>query len=182
MSIRATAPPHVELVRRFVNTLDVEDGTDALADTAGTAGWLGEHGLLRAPAPVTAGDAELARRIRDALRAVITAHHDGASPAPEAVAALRAGAAAAPLVVAVQDDGSSRLEPATDDVPGALARILAAVHRATLDGTWTRLKICPRDDCLWAFYDASRNRSGKWCSMAVCGNRAKTQRFRERHG
>jgi predicted RNA-binding Zn ribbon-like protein len=48
------------------------------------------------------------------------------------------------------------------------------------DGTWDRLKACAADDCHWAFYDHTRNRSGRWCSMAVCGNRAKVERFRER--
>ncbi|MGH2778535.1 MAG: CGNR zinc finger domain-containing protein, partial [Actinomycetota bacterium] len=32
-----------------------------------------------------------------------------------------------------------------------------------------------------AFYDHSKNRSGKWCTMRVCGNRAKTRAYRERH-
>jgi predicted RNA-binding Zn ribbon-like protein len=33
---------------------------------------------------------------------------------------------------------------------------------------------------MWAFYDRSKNRSGHWCSMRVCGNRAKARQFRER--
>jgi predicted RNA-binding Zn ribbon-like protein len=49
------------------------------------------------------------------------------------------------------------------------------------DGTWDRMKACRADDCEWAFYDSSRNRSGTWCSMEVCGNRAKARAFRARH-
>ncbi|MBW3563024.1 MAG: CGNR zinc finger domain-containing protein, partial [Actinobacteria bacterium] len=45
-----------------------------------------------------------------------------------------------------------------------------------------RLKVCRSDTCRWAFYDSSRNRSGKWCDMAVCGNRTKVANYRERHG
>src|SRR3712207_8580100 len=41
-----------------------------------------------------------------------------------------------------------------------------------------RLKACPWDSCQWAFYDQSRNRSGVWCNMAVCGNRAKVAAHR----
>jgi predicted RNA-binding Zn ribbon-like protein len=48
------------------------------------------------------------------------------------------------------------------------------------DGSWERLKVCPADDCLWAFYDRSRNRSRRWCDMEVCGNRAKVRGYRER--
>jgi predicted RNA-binding Zn ribbon-like protein len=48
------------------------------------------------------------------------------------------------------------------------------------DGTWVRMKSCARPACRWAFYDASRNRSGVWCSMATCGNREKGAKYRAR--
>ncbi|HEX9889309.1 MAG TPA: CGNR zinc finger domain-containing protein [Nitriliruptorales bacterium] len=178
MSIEVAAPPHVELVRRFVNTLDVEEATDALSKPDDAAAWFQAQGLLPAGTPVTLDDIALARQLRDGLRDILTSHHDSAPPPPEAVRSLRAAAARAPVIVTLDDDGSTHLEPATDGVAGALARVLAAVHRAALDGAWDRLKICLRDDCRWAFYDASRNRSGKWCTMAVCGNRTKVERFR----
>jgi predicted RNA-binding Zn ribbon-like protein len=65
-------------------------------------------------------------------------------------------------------------------IDGALGRLLAIVFRAMNDGTWERLKACPADDCEWAFYDWSKNGSGTWCDMAVCGNRAKARAYRER--
>jgi len=49
-----------------------------------------------------------------------------------------------------------------------------------MDGTWARVKACVADDCQWAFYDSSRNRSGRWCDMAVCGNREKVRTYRSR--
>jgi predicted RNA-binding Zn ribbon-like protein len=48
------------------------------------------------------------------------------------------------------------------------------------DGTWRRLKACSAETCQWAFYDGSRNRSGVWCTMQTCGNRAKARSFRQR--
>jgi predicted RNA-binding Zn ribbon-like protein len=63
---------------------------------------------------------------------------------------------------------------------GALGRIVAFVVDAIADGTWSRLKACLNDECQWAFYDSARNRSAKWCSMAVCGNRMKARAFRAR--
>jgi len=59
--------------------------------------------------------------------------------------------------------------------------VLAIVTAAMTDGTWRRLKICANDRCQWAFYDESRARTGKWCSMQICGNRAKQQAWRTRH-
>jgi predicted RNA-binding Zn ribbon-like protein len=49
------------------------------------------------------------------------------------------------------------------------------VAREMVTGRWSRLKICPGDDCGWAFYDGSRNRTGRWCSMSVCGGRSKAR-------
>jgi predicted RNA-binding Zn ribbon-like protein len=72
------------------------------------------------------------------------------------------------------------LAPAGDGVDAALARLLAIVGTAVADGTWERLKACPREDCEWAFYDRTKNRSGRWCRMDQCGNLAKARAFRER--
>ena len=57
---------------------------------------------------------------------------------------------------------------------------LTIVHEADREGQWIRLKVCPADDCQWAFYDRSRNRSATWCDMKVCGNRHKVREYRER--
>jgi|CXWL01.1.fsa_nt_gi predicted RNA-binding Zn ribbon-like protein len=43
-----------------------------------------------------------------------------------------------------------------------------------------RLKGC--DGCGRLFFDASRNRSRRWCDMQGCGNRAKVARHRQREG
>jgi predicted RNA-binding Zn ribbon-like protein len=66
-------------------------------------------------------------------------------------------------------------------VDGALGALLGTVAAAMADGTWSRLKACRADNCHWAFYDHTRNRSGVWCDMAVCGNRAKVRAYRHRH-
>jgi predicted RNA-binding Zn ribbon-like protein len=61
-----------------------------------------------------------------------------------------------------------------------LEEILGAVARLGVLGELGRVKICPADDCRWAFYDTSRNGSRQWCSMALCGNRAKARAHRAR--
>jgi predicted RNA-binding Zn ribbon-like protein len=75
-------------------------------------------------------------------------------------------------------DGSAEIAVAGNGVPAALGRLLAIAFGAMLDGSWPRLKVCRQ--CRWAFYDYSRNRSGSWCSMTLCGNRAKTRSYRRR--
>ncbi len=79
-------------------------------------------------------------------------------------------------------EGTAKLESRAPGVDGALGRIIATVHDAMAEGSWARLKACPADSCLWAFYDETKNRSGTWCSMSVCGNRTKARAYRRRHG
>jgi predicted RNA-binding Zn ribbon-like protein len=74
----------------------------------------------------------------------------------------------------------ARRAASSSGVEGALGRILAIVHASIADGTWMRLKACHEHGCEWAFYDHTKNRSGAWCNMGVCGNRAKARAFRER--
>ena len=78
-------------------------------------------------------------------------------------------------------DGQVRTAPEAGGVAGAMGRLLAIVAGAQDEGTWPRLKACLADDCQWAFYDLSRNRSAVWCDMKVCGNRQKVRSYRERH-
>ena len=175
---RQEAPGRLELVRRFVNTLDLEDGDERLADPGALGAWLREHDLLEPRAGVGEEDLRHAIEVREALRAQLMANN-GHDPDPGAVATLHEAARRAGVGLTFTGDGSS-LEPAARGVDGALGRLLAIVHAAEHDGTWARLKACPWHTCNWAFYDNTRNRSGVWCTMEVCGNRAKARAYRER--
>ncbi|MGM7702353.1 CGNR zinc finger domain-containing protein [Pseudalkalibacillus sp. Hm43] len=66
----------------------------------------------------------------------------------------------------------------TEDLDMMLPPILqSAVDLLVSRNEWKRVKQCEGDPCGWLFYDTSRNRSRRWCSMADCGNRAKARRF-----
>jgi predicted RNA-binding Zn ribbon-like protein len=41
-------------------------------------------------------------------------------------------------------------------------------------------KIRRRPGCRWAFFDASKNRLGAWCSMQACGDREKVRAYQQR--
>ena len=173
------APGDLELVRSFVNTWDAEDDTDAIATPDALRDWLVDKGFLDAGAKVTTADQRRAAGVREALRATLRAHH-GHDEEEWADDALCDASERAKLQVLFEKDGTSRLVPAAAGVDGALGRLLTIVHEADREGQWTRLKVCPADDCQWAFYDKSRNRSATWCDMKVCGNRHKVREYRER--
>jgi predicted RNA-binding Zn ribbon-like protein len=165
---------HVQLLLAFTNSVDHDDGTDDLTAPSDLRGWLAGHGLLAPRARVTEADLVLARALRDALHDALVANHDGRDDV-RGLEALGdrlqmriANGAAGPVLV-----------PTQDGVRGALTQVLVAVHSAVADGTWERLKICSADDCEWAYFDASKNRSRSWCEWG-CGNKAKTRSYRAR--
>jgi len=175
------APGRLEQVRAFVNTLEVEAGTDELSSPAALTRWLRERGLIAAQQGVaTEDDLRQAIAMREALRAVLLGHVGSQQPAAAPVTDLRAVADGLATRLEIGDDGTVR--PVPDGQAGAAglaALLLIAAEAATL-GTWPRLKICSADDCQWAFYDRSPTKSGCWCSMAGCGSRAKSRAYRQR--
>ncbi|MGW1543947.1 CGNR zinc finger domain-containing protein [Streptomyces sp. NPDC002309] len=164
MTARLPAPGGLALVEALVNTVDLESGRDALDMADG-----------RAPFGIGERDLHDARELRESLRAACLAH--AGHPPHRTVTPLGELLARAPLYVAVDErDGSARLVPAEGET--LLARVAAAVAQALTEGTWQRLKGCELPDCHWAYYDRSPAGRGRWCSMSVCGARAKMRRYR----
>jgi predicted RNA-binding Zn ribbon-like protein len=176
------APPPLLLVQAFVNTVDLEGQTDMLADADEARAWLADTGLRDPEEPGFTADLQLAREVRESLRAMI-ARNTGGPPLTEAE--LR------PLEQ-VTSDYSPRLRVAADggvrfgtreDAPclsDGLAGLVLDVRDAQAGGDWDRMRLCRNADCRWAFYDRSHSRQGAWCNMAVCGNRLKNRNLRAR--
>ncbi|WP_116946964.1 CGNR zinc finger domain-containing protein [Jiangella endophytica] len=174
------APGRLETVRRFVNTLDIDAGTDALTSPGQLVGWLSSADLLTGTTGGGRDDLVHAVAVREALRDVLAANHGGEPIPPTALTVLNDAAGRARLTATLTARDGWRSRPSAGGVDGALGGLLALVGDAMADGTWSRLKVCVNDTCRWAFYDESRARSGKWCSMQVCGNRAKQRAWRGR--
>jgi predicted RNA-binding Zn ribbon-like protein len=174
------APGPLETVRQFVNTVDLETSKDALQTPQALARWLREASLTDAAPQAVESDLRRALDLREALREAMAANHAGTPVPPDAAETINAAADRARLGLALAADSTWAAQPRAGGVDGALGALLAVVVQATADGSWRRLKVCANDACRWAFYDHSRARTGKWCSMQLCGNRAKQNAWRER--
>lgn len=179
-------PPQAALVCDFINTRDVENCTDDFSSGADLSRWLAERGLIERTARASDADVRRTTALREGLRAVLEGHHDALGDEPAGSVGTRAVLAELdglarqlPLRLEFGPDGP-RLDGVGTDVASGLARILAAIAQSASDGSWTRVKVCPADTCRWAFYDSSKNHSRTWCTMRVCGNRAKTTSYRAR--
>jgi predicted RNA-binding Zn ribbon-like protein len=171
--------PRIHLVRDFVNTAEPQLGTDQL-QAATAAACLQRLGLAVPGTRIDTGELFLLVGVREGLREVLLGHAGHDEPVPRQPADtdqvdLDSLLQSVPLTVRLAD-GTSTLRAVHDRAADqAVAAILTAVVSATPE-EWARLKVCARDSCRWAFYDASRNRSGRWCSMAGCGNIVKMRR------
>ena len=177
---QAQAPGRLDLVREFINTLDVENGTDAISTPDGLRSWLAERELAQRRDVIGREHVERARDLREALRELILANNEGGVPDPDAVSTLNRVGGVLQLTTRFDARGNASIEPASTGADAGLSRLLAIVHDAMTTGDWPRLKACRSDTCLWAFFDASKNRSRHWCSMDSCGAHAKARSYRER--
>lgn len=174
------APGPLARIQGLVNTVDFERGLDRLADLADAVPWLTDNGLLSPGTVPTPHEMGLLRDVREALRALLVWNAGGPAPAPQMLDALRRVADGATARASVGPDGEVALRAAGDTVVDRLVELLVVMRDAQRDGTWSRLKACANEDCLWAFYDRSRNHGGSWCTMSVCGNKLKNRHFRAR--
>lgn len=178
---RLAAPGDLEVVRDFVNTLDVLPGADEIEDAAGLASWLAEHRLVPSLPTLTVEDLARARSFREALRALVLANA-GFPLAPEAAEAFDATVGPVRLRARAESQGGETgkvelLPAAADGLDHAIGRLLSIVFAAQEDGSLSRLKACV--ECHWALYDHTKNRSAAWCG-SQCGARVRARRHRRR--
>ena len=174
------APEPLVRVQALVNTVELPDGADRLADPAEARPWLVANSLLASTAELTADDLELVRA--------------SARPCARCWSTTPAARAERPVLRTAAHDRRRRhrarrvrattarcvLSAAGDSVRARLVELLLIIRDAQRDGTWARLKACGNDECQWAFYDRSRNHGGTWCEMSSCGNKLKNREFRAR--
>jgi predicted RNA-binding Zn ribbon-like protein len=174
------APGPLRRVQALINTLDRETKDDRLTDPEDARPLLVELGLLSPGAPLSDRNLSAVTGVREALHALVLHNAGGPEPDARALRPLRHLEEHALLRVRVEPSGDVVVAPADDSVPARLAGLLTVVSEAQRTGTWAQLKACANDECLWAFYDRSRNHGGTWCDMSGCGNKLKNRDFRAR--
>ena len=170
-----TVPPAVRLVRDLINTREPQIDDDRWRQPEQLRDWLADQQLVPVDSHLAPDDLAAATAIREGLRAVLLSHA-GHQADPADLDALNHALQQQPMHLAFDDGGYQLLDATRTPFGQAVAKLADAIRRSAEDGTWPRLKVCARDTCRWAFYDASRNRVRRWCSMAGCGNHIKMQR------
>ncbi len=171
----------------LVNTRYVHRGqeVDLLPDPEALAEWIagqGDQVPVSLRQPDHSGWAAVVR-LRGPIKSCIHARRAGCPLPEQAVAVLNRAAAAAPIhyeLHQTQGGSTSRLSRRTGKSAQQLAAILAEATIALLaDGRSLTIRECDGDDCELLFLPAGSRR--RWCSPAICGNRARVARHYRRH-
>jgi predicted RNA-binding Zn ribbon-like protein len=168
---RVPAPGALALVQDLANTADIEAGADTLRDGSALAAFCAAHGL---PDSV---DVAAARELRELIREVCQAHV-GVRVGAESLDRLRGLLSRGALRLDVSADGDVAVVPGGGDP--LIAAVAAAIAAAAADGTWARLKACSARQCRWVYYDHSPAGRSRWCTMSICGSRAKMRAYRSK--
>jgi hypothetical protein len=170
------------LVQSFVNTLDLDLGTDLLADTRQGGQWLREAGLVRAGARVTDADLERARAVRRGIRALLAQNRTGPANGAgrgqpgDGEAQADPGDRGQPGHGEAGVDSAPAAPTPADDL--AVLRALAAAGRPRLAlDPAGRVELAPRPaesltdgllGLLVIIRDAQQD--GTWSRLKLCGN------------
>ncbi|KAB2976559.1 CGNR zinc finger domain-containing protein [Streptomyces sp. SS1-1] len=151
----------------LLNSTPVVDGTpeDLLADPEAARAWQREHGGSGTPA-----ERRHLVEARDLLQRVVR----GDAPAT-ALGPLLEGVTSHPRVDA--DGVTWEPRPPTDRRLAVEAVLAWGAIQETMPG---RLRPCANEECRRFLLDRSKTNKGRWCSMALCGNRMKARRHYER--
>ena len=84
--------------------------------------------------------------------------------------------------LALKDDGRLALETARRwrSPESLLVPIGEALARLVVEEDFAQVKACEGHSCTLLFVDHTRGRARRWCSMGICGNRAKVAAHRSR--
>lgn len=179
----AVADGGLALVQDLLNTISAgrPREPDLLADLGSAQQWadaaLAAHADGRPVGGIELDErgVDELRALRADLRAAVAAVAAGGERDGAPVEVRTAGA-----VLALRPDGTVDLEPRGQGWRRLVGLVLVEVLEAQRADTWRRLKVCRNDRCGVAFYDRSRNNSGAWHDVRVCGNAVNLRASRAR--
>jgi len=171
----------------FINTIDhlhTPPRYDFFSDRATIIEWGRAAGIL----PLAVEDSrssdqpsfQKALETRELLVRLLTPFSRSEAPADSDVAALNLclQEASGHLTILRTPEGYELVLETHNPVEQVTYEAIRSATDLLLTKEKGRVRQC--SECGWLFYDATRNRSRRWCDMGICGNRAKARRHYER--
>ncbi len=167
------APGPLVCVQGFLNTWSDELGIEDFASPEHMELWLRAAGLWGGEAHVEPEDYDRICAFRTSLRDFVRS--------PGTTTQLTEARSTLLFNIEFDAAGLLQLRALGSNTDQVLGRLLALIYNSMADGTWSRFKCCGLQSCGWAFYDATRSRTKRWCSMQSCGSRHKAREYYKRN-
>lgn len=168
-------PEPYDFLPDFDALVDFCQRSDALTRTEAEAQ---KHSAKRQPAS-GAACLDRAKSLRGTMYAIFSALAGGDEPSQAALEVLNALQAEAAGHARILRSGA-QFQWAWDSSGAEPDRLLWPIVRSAAllltSPELKRLRQCDGHNCTWLFLDKSKNRSRRWCTMDICGNRAKSRR------
>lgn len=170
----------------MLNTVACVDGVprDFWQSDADVLHWLARLEIAavdEAPSLPPGALLETARALREAIRALVERRKAGQTGDPAELNRFLEQAASYRQVHWDGDEGP-RLETVGERKSAAqfLAPLAEQAAELLCAGDFSLIRVCEHPQCILWFYDRTKSHRRRWCSMALCGNRAKVAEFRKR--
>jgi predicted RNA-binding Zn ribbon-like protein len=188
------APARAELCLDFANTLcwrGSDPPSEALRGLDDLLAWCTAAGVQDGPvidrlgswwrAHPVRGTEVFAEAIglREAIYRILTAAARSGEPKLTDLDGLNCALSAAPARLRLKhhDGGYTwQIRQPAPSVALLLAPVLWSAGDLLTQPGLRRVRQCANDKCLWLFLDDSKSGTRRWCSMSMCGNRAKARR------
>ncbi len=184
----------------FLNSIatPVDTPVDWIGDGGGLLDWLGQAALVRSDVLDTFrqgssdeldGVAAQARELREWFRDFVREHHGRRLTADDLTSLgplndLLARDQAFDRIIVADPSGPSPLglerTHRWQSPEALLLPIATALAELVCAEDFSDVKACEGSACTLLFADHTRRRTRRWCSMALCGNRAKQSAHRDR--
>ena len=166
------APGTLVLLEGFLNTWSGELDIDDLHTVKSAEAWLRSVPLWTGSKKLTSEQHQKIVKFRSDLRSWIL--DKGNTQPPNELAAEISFRAE------FRSEGDVRFLPADVGYDGVIGMLIKVISESQQNGTWDRFKCCDLPTCGWAYFDSTRSRTKRWCSMKTCGSRHKAREYYKR--
>jgi CGNR zinc finger protein len=171
------APGGAALVQDFLNTAAIGNSEDLLSDPVSARRWANDavqawsasRGKALQPPALSTADLSELRLLRSQIAGLLSGDVEGSV----AVGGISTS-------FGLSETGQVRLEPTGNGWRWLASALWGETLLSQSTDTWRRLKRCRNSDCQSTFYDRSKNNSGVWHNVKVCGNAANLRASRAR--
>jgi predicted RNA-binding Zn ribbon-like protein len=170
----------------FMNTRAQGEGgpVEYLATNKDVVSWLQKMGYLEErDEPVFKREilADTARSLREVVRKLVRQRKAGKKVDIAALNAfLMHGRYKVQLARGHDGELDVKHQFETETPEQLLTQVAQDAAQLLATGDFELVRKCEAEDCVLWFYDRTKAHRRRWCSMAICGNRHKVAKFRQR--